>query len=139
MINLDGNENTETVTSILKLSADKNITMAFVSLSTLYKQAGAQDTDYKLGEKIFSRFGGSFAFDVIANFRDANDKPLVPTEDEVLLREKSEESQRSKAMTYIYLVLAGLVLVAFYILLMQYLCGDHSQKEFQKRAMIYKK
>ena len=92
--------------------------MAFVSISTLYKQAGVQDTDYLLGEKIFSKFGGSFNFEVRTNFRDENDKPITPTEEQVLLYETSEETQRSKAMTFIFLVLAGLMLIAFYILLM---------------------
>ena len=55
--------------------------MAFVSISTLYKQAGVQDTDYLLGEKIFSKFGGSFNFEVRTNFRDENDKPITPTEE----------------------------------------------------------
>ena len=73
------------------------------------------------------------------NFRDENDKPITPTEEQVLLYETSEETQRSKAMTYIFLVLAGLMLIAFYILLMQCICGDHSQVEYQKRAMVYKK
>ena len=92
-----------------------------------------------LGEKIFSKFGGSFTFEVRTNFRDENDKPITPTEEQVLLYETSEETQRSKAMTYIFLVLAGLMLIAFYILLMQCICGDHSQVEYQKRAMVYKK
>lgn len=141
LINLDGDAQTAPTTLAAPVGEvrERNLTIAFVSLMSSYRQAGAQDPGYVLGEKIYSRFGGAFEFEVSTSFRDVNDVAAPPTDEEILIYESRQEAKRDDAMMYVFVALGATVVVVIFIFVCQSICSDHSQVEYQKRAMIYKK
>ena len=91
------------------------------------------------GEKVYSRFGGAFEFEVSTSFRDINDVPTQPTEEELLIYENNQDKKKEDAMMYVFLGLGAMIIIVVFIFICQSICSNHSKMEFQKRALIYKK
>ena len=63
-----------------------------------YSQGGPLNPLSSLtGEKVYSRVGGAFEFEVSTSFRDINDVPTQPTEEELLIYESNQDKKKAQS------------------------------------------